>query len=84
MDEIPDIKRDFNTSKMCRSCLLETEDEMNEIFGFCRGQEEISINQILINLASVQVNKNQNNVYLHKFFNITDLHLPKSFASALF
>lgn len=84
MDEIPDIKRDFNTSKMCRSCLLETEDEMNEIFGFCRGQEEISINQILINLASVQVNKKQNNVQLHKFFNITNSHLPKSLANALF
>lgn len=57
MEEISDIKRDFNIGKMCRTCLAETDDDMHEIF--TNSQEEpdaLSINQLLMQLAGkVQV-----------------------------
>lgn len=31
--EMGDVKQDFNVTKMCRTCLIETDDEMQEIFG---------------------------------------------------
>lgn len=59
MEEISDIKRDFNISKMCRTCLLETEDEMQEIFGNLQQEPDaLSLNQVLLHITSnVQVNK---------------------------
>lgn len=57
MEEISDTKRDFNISKMCRTCLLETEDEMHEIFGNSQETDSLSINQVLLQLTgNVQVN----------------------------
>lgn len=59
MEDISDIKRDFNISKMCRTCLLETEDEMQAIFGnFQQEPDVLSLNQVLLHItANVQVNK---------------------------
>jgi hypothetical protein len=55
MDE--QIKRDFNINKMCRSCLIETDEEMSEIFGDQNSPESINLHQILMQLAAnVQVN----------------------------
>lgn len=57
MEEISDTKRDFNIGKMCRTCLLETEDEMHEIFGNSQESDSLSINQVLLQLTgNVQVN----------------------------
>jgi hypothetical protein len=57
MEEISDIKRDFNIGKMCRVCLTETDDEMHEIF--TNSDEEpdaLSIYQLLMQLTGkVQV-----------------------------
>ena len=57
MEEISDIKRDFNISKMCRTCLLEAEDEMQEIFINSQQEAEaLSLSQILQQLSgNVQV-----------------------------
>lgn len=58
MEEISDVKRDFTTSKMCRTCLVEaTEDEMHEIFpGLDQEPDALTINQILLQLSvNVQV-----------------------------
>lgn len=57
MEEISDIKRDFNISKMCRTCLLETEDEMHEIFATSQQEPDaITLNEILQQLSgNVQV-----------------------------
>lgn len=59
MEEISDIKRDFNIGKMCRTCLLETEDEMHEIFANSQQESDaLALNQVLLQLtANVQVNK---------------------------
>ena len=58
MEEISDIKRDFNIGKMCRTCLLETEDEMHEIFGNSQQEPDaLALNQVLLQLTgNVQVN----------------------------
>jgi len=42
---------------MCRTCLQETEDEMNEIFANpqCSDSEILNINQILHHITAVQV-----------------------------
>lgn len=51
------IKRNLNVNKMCRSCLMETEEEMSEIFGQQDSQESLSLHQILLQLtANIQVN----------------------------
>lgn len=57
MEEISDIKRDFNIDKMCRTCLQETEDEMHEIFGSIQQEPDaLSLNQVLLNLTgNIQV-----------------------------
>lgn len=57
MEEISDIKRDFNINKMCRTCLLETEDEMHEIFGSSLQEPDaMALNQVLLQLTgNVQV-----------------------------
>lgn len=57
MEEISDIKRDFNINKMCRTCLLETEDEMHEIFGnSLQEADALALNQVLLQLTgNVQV-----------------------------
>lgn len=46
------IKRDFNISKMCRSCLTETGDEMSEIFGQQNTPETLNLQQILSQLTT--------------------------------
>lgn len=60
MEEISDIKRDFNISKMCRTCLLETEDEMHELFlNSQQEQDALTLNQVLSQIAgSIQVSDN--------------------------
>lgn len=57
MEEVSDIKRDFNINKMCRTCLLETEDEMHEIFGnSLQESDALNLNQVLLQLTpNVQV-----------------------------
>lgn len=57
MEEISDIKRDFNISKMCRTCLQETEDEMHEIFAsFLQESDALTLNQVLLQLTgNIQV-----------------------------
>lgn len=57
MEEISDVKRDFTTAKMCRTCLVETDDEMHEIFlGLEQEPDALTINQILLQLSvNVQV-----------------------------
>lgn len=59
MEEISDIKRDFNISKMCRTCLLETEDEMHEIFGISQQESDaLTLNQVLLQLTgNIQVSR---------------------------
>lgn len=59
MEEISDIKRDFNIGKMCRTCLQETEDEMHEIFGSLQQEPDaLTLNQVLLQLTgNIQVNK---------------------------
>lgn len=47
-NELADIKQDFNVSKMCRTCLIETDDEMQEIFGETPDTEVLSILQVLL------------------------------------
>lgn len=57
MEEISDIKRDFNIDKMCRTCLQETDDEMHEIFGGVQQENALTLNQVLLNLTgNIQVN----------------------------
>lgn len=54
MDEA--IKRDLNIDKMCRSCLLEADEEMSEIFTQQDSPETLSLQQILMQLtANIQV-----------------------------
>lgn len=49
------IKRDFNITKMCRSCLMETEDEMSDLFQQ-DSPESLNLQQILLQLtANIQV-----------------------------
>lgn len=57
MEEISDVKRDFNIGRMCRTCLLETEDEMHEIFlNLQQEADALTLNQILLQLSgNVQV-----------------------------
>lgn len=57
MEEMSDVKRGFTTAKMCRTCLVETEDEMQEIFlGSDQEPDALTINQILLQLSvNVQV-----------------------------
>lgn len=57
MEEIADIKSDFNIGKMCRTCLLETEDEMHEIFGNSQQEADaLALSQVLLQLTgNVQV-----------------------------
>lgn len=57
MEEISDIKRDFNIGKMCRSCLMETEDEMHEIFGSVEQEPDaLLLFQVLLQVsANIQV-----------------------------
>ena len=59
MEELSDIKRDFNIDKMCRTCLQETEDEMHEIFGSIQQESDaMNLNQVLLQLTgNIQVNK---------------------------
>lgn len=59
MEEISDIKRDFNINKMCRTCLLETDDEMHEIFGNSQPDAlTLNLNQVLLQVsANIQVNE---------------------------
>lgn len=50
------IKRDLNIDKMCRSCLMETDEEMNEIFTQQESPDTLSLQQILMQLtANIQV-----------------------------
>jgi hypothetical protein len=57
MEESSDIKRDFIISKMCRTCLLETDEEMHDIFGAQQISEQLTLNQILLQVSgNVQVN----------------------------
>lgn len=50
------IKRDLNIDKMCRSCLMESDEEMNEIFLQLDSPETLSLQQILMQLtANIQV-----------------------------
>lgn len=50
------IKSNLNINKMCRSCLMETDEEMSEIFGQQDSQESLSLHQILLQLtANIQV-----------------------------
>jgi hypothetical protein len=52
------IKSDFNIHKMCRSCLMETDEELNEIFGQQDAPEAINLSQLLLQLtANIQVTK---------------------------
>lgn len=61
MEEISDIKRDFNISKMCRTCLMETEDDMHEIFTNPPEPDALSLNQVLQQVsANIQVNSGGN------------------------
>lgn len=47
MEEISDIKRDFNISRMCRSCLIETDEEMIEIFSNSDESNSLNLSQVL-------------------------------------
>lgn len=50
------IKSNLNISKMCRSCLLESEEEMSEIFVQQDSPESLTLQQILLNLTpNIQV-----------------------------
>lgn len=50
------IKRDLNIDKMCRSCLMETDEDMNEIFTQQESPDTLSLQQILMQLtANIQV-----------------------------
>lgn len=64
MEEISDMKRDFNIDKMCRTCLQETEDEMHEIFGSIQQEQSgdaLTLNQVLLQLTgNIQVTKDNN------------------------
>lgn len=53
-DDMADIKQSFNLSRMCRSCLKESQDEeMIEIFDSTGNQ---NLHQILMSLtSSIQV-----------------------------
>lgn len=49
------IKNNLTINKMCRSCLMETDEEMSEIFGQ-QDSIELSLHQILLQLtANIQV-----------------------------
>lgn len=50
------IRPDFNIEKMCRSCLMESEEEMIEIFTQQNSPETLNLQQILMQLtANIQV-----------------------------
>lgn len=52
------MKRDLNIDKMCRSCLMESDEEMNEIFTQQDSPETLNLQQILMQLtANIQVSR---------------------------
>lgn len=71
--EMSDIKRDFNISKMCRTCLQETEDEMHEIFGGLQQETEaLTLKQVLLQLTgNIQVNKGKERRRSHSIIQST-------------
>jgi hypothetical protein len=64
--EISEIKQDFNVAKMCRLCLIETEEEMQEIFSETSSESEILTILNLIS-SSVLVSSLFINFFFHLF-----------------
>jgi hypothetical protein len=80
MEELSDIKRDFNIGKMCRTCLMETEDEMHEIFGNSHLEADaLALNQLLLQLSTnvQQVSSSSNTCELRDSSSVLGLPAPQ-------